>query len=74
MKQQTTAKSYHYFDALNFQHAQLKKIEKNKYLKNVQANISLDIHIGKEAASFKLELRGLKWVVIQKWKPLLLFK
>ena len=43
-----------------------KKIEKNKYLKNVQANISLDIHIGKEAASFKLELRGLKWVVIQK--------
>ena len=43
-----------------------KKIEKNKYLKNVQANISLDIHIGKEAAGFKLELRGLKWVVIQK--------
>ena len=43
-----------------------KKIGKNKYLKNVQANISLDIHIGKEAANFKLELRGLKWVVIQK--------
>ena len=43
-----------------------KKIGKNKYLKNVQANISLDIHIGKEAAGFKLELLGLKWVVIQK--------
>ena len=43
-----------------------KKIEKNKYLKNVQANISLDIHIGKEAAGFKLELQGLKWVAIRK--------
>ena len=46
-----------------------KKIGKNKYLKNVQANISLDIHIGKEAAGFKLELLGLKWVSFKNENP-----
>ena len=50
-----------------------KKIWNKKYLKNVQANISIHIHIGMEAAGFKLDLRGLKWVVIRKWKRHLVF-
>ena len=66
MKPQTIAKSYHYFDTLNFQQYIIvvlndlnkpsKKIEKKKVPEDVQAHISVDIHIGNEAAGSKLDL------------------
>jgi hypothetical protein len=54
--------------------AQAKKAQKReKYLKNVQANISMVVHVGMEAESLELDLWGLKWVVIWKREGQLVF-